>query len=44
MLLCTRTERATLAVSDMKLANEIHRKMDKESVCFGKDTRSGQGP
>jgi hypothetical protein len=44
LLLRTRTGRATLAVSDMKPANEIHRKMDKESVRFGKDTRPRQGP
>ncbi len=36
MLLRTRTGRAALAVSEMRSAKEIHRKVDKESVSFGK--------
>jgi hypothetical protein len=44
LLLRTRTGRATLAVSEMESAKEIHRKVDKESVRFGKDTRPRQGP
>jgi len=38
LLLRTRTERATLAVPETGSAQENHRKVDKESVRFEKDT------
>jgi hypothetical protein len=44
LLLCTRTGRTVLAVPETGSAKEIHRKVDKESVRFGKDTRPRQGP